>query len=617
VGLGQNGSGWRWRWLPARLRRRPGRTARPPAAVRVIVPLALLALIATIAGSAFSVMLARQADSVLVAEQRQALIGAVDALKAVSPDHPEFEPALVRVLEHASGLKGLKFEVDPADGARAVQSVVDNNGRIVGWLSWDAPLPASQVIMRLSPFAVIVALGVIGIAGLSAWQLKRLGFRLADHEQTVHMLEYHDVLTGLPNYRQTIEALDRAIAVRPPERMVGLAVVDLEGLDDMRDSLGDAGGDEAIMEIASRLLRAVPADVMVSRLNGRKFALVMPSTDRAEALAIAGTARDTISRVMWVKQVVQMSASVGFALAPQDGIAGSELMRRSRLALRTVGRRGRGLVVPFAREMEADFAERNLIRQDLSRALAARELVLHYQPIVSAERGTILGVEALLRWTHPSRGAIPPAVFVRVAEETGLMDQLGEFVLRRALGDAARWPGIYMSVNLSPMQVRDQKLVGLVSGLVRETGFEPARLVLEVTESVLIDEPERAKARLEELRKLGVRLALDDFGSGYSSLTYLQRLPFDKLKIDRGFVAALDQSANAGVIIQAIVTLGRALGMSIVIEGVETEEQRVLLRLAGCSEMQGYLFARPSPREDIDRLLQEGAALPPLQRLAS
>jgi len=190
-------------------------------------------------------------------------------------------------------------------------------------------------------------------------------------------------------------------------------------------------------------------------------------------------------------------------------------------------------------------------------------------------------------------------------------------VLRRALSDGARWPGLYVSVNLSPMQVRDRKLVDFVAALLRETRFEPARLVLEVTESVLIDDPERAKAALEDLRKLGVRLALDDFGAGYSSLTYLQRLPFDKLKIDRGFVAALDHSANAGVIIQAIVALGRALGMSIVIEGVETEEQRVLLRLAGCNEMQGFLFARPSPREDIDRMLRDSSvgALP-ARRLA-
>ncbi len=186
------------------------------------------------------------------------------------------------------------------------------------------------------------------------------------------------------------------------------------------------------------------------------------------------------------------------------------------------------------------------------------------------------------------------------------MDRLGEFALRRAISDAARWSDLYVSVNLSPVQVRDRAFIELVSLVLKETGFEPARLVLEMTESVLIENPDETAARLQELRALGVRLALDDFGSGYSSLSYLQKLPFDKLKVDRSFVAALDQSANGGVIIQAIVTLGRALGMGIVIEGVETEEQRVLLRLAGCNEMQGYLFAKPTTREAIDRLL-EGA----------
>jgi EAL domain-containing protein (putative c-di-GMP-specific phosphodiesterase class I) len=253
--------------------------------------------------------------------------------------------------------------------------------------------------------------------------------------------------------------------------------------------------------------------------------------------------------------------------------------------------------------METDFDERAFIRRELSSALAARAFELYYQPIVTADRGAIIGVEALLRWNHPSRGFIPPAVFVRVAEEVGLMGQLGEFVLRRALADAARWPDLYVAINLSPAQVRDRKFVDTVATILKESAVPPSRVVLELTEGLLIDEPETAKSRLEDLRKLGVRLALDDFGAGYSSLTYLQRLPFDKLKIDRGFVAALEHSANTGVIIQAIVALGRALGMSVLIEGVETEEQRVLLRLAGCTEMQGFLFARPAPREEIDRLL--------------
>jgi EAL domain-containing protein (putative c-di-GMP-specific phosphodiesterase class I) len=218
----------------------------------------------------------------------------------------------------------------------------------------------------------------------------------------------------------------------------------------------------------------------------------------------------------------------------------------------------------------------------------------------------------LLRWNHPSRGYIPPAVFVRVAEEAGLMDQLGAFVLRRALADATQWPGLYVAVNLSPVQVRDRRFVALVAEVLAETQTDPARVVLEITEGVLIDDPLTAKSRLEDLRRLGVQLALDDFGSGYSSLAYLQQLPFDKLKIDRGFVAALDQSANTGVIIQAIVTLGRALGMSVLIEGVETEEQRVLLRLAGCNEMQGFLFAKPQPAQEINRLLADAGALPSL-----
>jgi EAL domain-containing protein (putative c-di-GMP-specific phosphodiesterase class I) len=332
---------------------------------------------------------------------------------------------------------------------------------------------------------------------------------------------------------------------------------------------------------------------------------MLRAPDPELAFAAAGAARDAIAKPIWADQVVQLTGSIGLSIAPHDGIAVADLVRHAKLAARAAKRRGRGLVVRFASEMEVDFDERRFIRRELSNALATRAFELYYQPIVSADGGAIVGVEALLRWNHSTRGFIPPAVFVRVAEDAGLMDQLGEFVLRRALADAARWPDLYVAVNLSPVQVRDRKFVDLVAAILQENAFPPARLVLEITEGVLIDDPETAKLRLQDLRKLGVRLALDDFGAGYSSLTYLQRLPFDKLKIDRGFVAALEHSANTGVIIQAIVALGRALGMSVLIEGVETEEQRVLLRLAGCNEMQGFLFARPAPREQIDRLLAD------------
>jgi EAL domain-containing protein (putative c-di-GMP-specific phosphodiesterase class I) len=208
-----------------------------------------------------------------------------------------------------------------------------------------------------------------------------------------------------------------------------------------------------------------------------------------------------------------------------------------------------------------------------------------------------------LRWTHPARGAIGPADFIPVAEQMGLMDAIGAFVLRRALLEARHWPDIYVAVNLSPVQVRDRAIVDLVRQALSESGVPPERLVLEITEGVLIDNPEEMLKRIADLHALGVRIALDDFGSGYSNLGYLQKFPLDKLKIDKSFVAALGQSANGGVIIQAIVALGRALGLTVLVEGVETEEQRVLLRLAGCDEMQGFLFARPASAKVIDGLL--------------
>jgi EAL domain-containing protein (putative c-di-GMP-specific phosphodiesterase class I) len=285
------------------------------------------------------------------------------------------------------------------------------------------------------------------------------------------------------------------------------------------------------------------------------------------------------------------------------------LRHRADLALCASRRRGRGVVAAFSPDMEAEFEEQSFIKRELARALATRSLDVHYQPIVKADSGAIVGVEALLRWRHPIRGDIPPAVFTRVAEAAGLMDQIGEFVLRRALTDAGRWPHLFVAVNLSPLQVRDPRLVDLLSAVLDDTKIAPSRVVLEMTEKILVEDPLTAKARLEELHAIGVKLGLDDFGAGYSSLACLQQLPFDRLKIDRSFVAALDQSANAGVVIQAIAGLGRALGLAVLIEGVETGEQQVLLRLAGCNEMQGFLFAKPGPRQEIDRLVSGEAVL--------
>jgi diguanylate cyclase (GGDEF)-like protein len=585
-----------------------------PAALRLIAPLAALVVAAIVVCTGLAYVLARQADDYLEAHHRQALAGAVEALQAVSPDLSRVEPKLIRVLERASGLKELRFETEPVGGEREVQSMLDGNGRIVGWFSWEPERPATAMMHRLLPLAGSIALGLVGFAALVMRQLGRLGFALARSEQHVQKLEYQDGLTGLPNHNRFFELFDQAIAARCGHEILAFAVLDLDGFDEVNDALGYAGGDEVLAEIGKRLQVSLPRGALIGRLGSDEFALLISGTDPQGAMAAADAVRQSIVRPFWINQVVQLGVSIGLAVAPNDGVIRDELTRRADLALRTAKRRGRGTVVAFVADMEAEFQERRFIKREVARAIAADAFDVYYQPIVKADGGAIAGVEALLRWKHPTRGLVPPSVFVPVAEEAGLMDRLGEFALRRAIADAARWPDLYVSVNLSPVQVRDRGFIDLVSLLLKETGFEPARLVLEMTESVLIENPDATAARLEELRALGVRLALDDFGSGYSSLSYLQKLPFDKLKVDRSFVTALDQSANGGVIIQAIVTLGRALGMDVVIEGVETEEQRVLLRLAGCHEMQGYLFARPAAREAIDRLVEMPVNLSPQGR---
>jgi predicted signal transduction protein with EAL and GGDEF domain len=321
-------------------------------------------------------------------------------------------------------------------------------------------------------------------------------------------------------------------------------------------------------------------------------------------MQMAQDAYNLVSRPMNVQgQIVQVRPSIGVSFAPHDGLTCDDLFRHATLAVRTAKRTGSGQIMAFTTGMETDLHERRFLERELRRALDEDALDVHYQPIVTSEGSRIVGVEALLRWSHPTRGNIPPMDFVPVAEQSGMMNRLGEYVLYRALNDCKRWPGLYIAVNLSPIQVKDRALFTLVSAMLEETGVDPSRLVLEITEGVLMDDPGESRKRLEEIRGLGVRVALDDFGSGYSSLSYLQHFPFDKIKIDSGFVTPLGRSENSGFIIQAIVALGRALNLSVLVEGVETEEQRVLLRLAGCDEMQGFLFGRPASRQAIDALL--------------
>jgi diguanylate cyclase (GGDEF)-like protein len=486
-----------------------------------------------------------------------------------------------------------------------MQPVMDAHGRIAGFFTWQKTNPMVGVVSRLIPLITGIALLLMGFAGFSLWQLRRARHVLAASEELAARAADMDKLTGLPNHAKMLELLDLNLAERAGDEVTTFALIELDGMADVNAHLGVLGSDELIVAVAARLKEALPADALCGRIGSDEFALTLTGPADVDAEAVIRAAIESIARPYWIDTVVRVSAHAGFAQTPRHASTRGELTRRAELALRAAAKKGAGAVVAFTPEIDTVSADQKFIQRELPRALTANELELHYQPIVAANGGRIVGVEALLRWTHATRGPIGPAVFIPVAEQMGLMDTLGAFVLRRALSEAHRWPDLYVAVNLSPLQVRDASIVDLVRSALAESRVAPSRLMLEITEGVLIDNPDEMVKRIEDLHALGVRIALDDFGSGYSNLGYLQRFPLDKLKIDRSFVVALGNSANGGVIIQAIVALGRALGLSVLVEGVETEQQRVLLRLAGCDEMQGFLFARPAPAKAIDRLLAQ------------
>jgi diguanylate cyclase (GGDEF)-like protein len=578
----------------------------------LVATLALFVVSATFFSVIVGYALVGQADDRQSLERRAALLGAIEDIRGSGADFSALDARHIKGIERTAGLKDLRFETEPVAGDREVQSVLSRNGRIIGWFSWEPDRSMSNALSQLRPLLGLTGVFLIGFTGIALWLVRRAVGDLGKSEQLAWTLAYEDMLTGLHNHRKMIELIDGALVGRAQGEMLTLAFLDLDGLKDINDALGHRVGDALLKAFAARIKDILPPRAFCGRFDGDEFALVIAGPDVAAAEAATASLAGALSRPFWIdEQVVQVGVTAGLAHAPRDAQSRDELIRCADLALRAAKKKRRGGIANFERAMEVEFDDRRFLEMELRRALDEKALEVDYQPIVSADGIHIVGAEALLRWTHPQRGAIPPMQFVAVAEQSGLIARLGEFVLRRAIADARRWPGLYVAVNLSPVQVRDPALVELVSDTLAKNGVAPSRLMLEVTEGVLIDNPDDAKARLDALKALGVRLALDDFGTGYSSLTYLQRFNFDKLKIDRGFVTPLGRNAGSNALMQAIVALGRALDLTLLAEGVETEEQRVLLRLAGCEEMQGYLFAHPGPREALDRLLAEAA--PPVQ----
>ena len=416
-------------------------------------------------------------------------------------------------------------------------------------------------------------------------------------------LAMHDALTGLPNRVLLLERLDQALASVSRRRdMAALLLLDLDRFKDVNDTLGHSAGDLLLKEVAARLSACVREVDTVARIGGDEFSIVlMGVNDALDAQRLSQRLIETCRMPFDLAgNEVLVTASIGVALIPTDGSIPDKLMQNADIALYRAKEEGRNASRFFEPEMDARLQRRKAFQRELRLALSRNELELYYQPKISLRNDEVAGVEALVRWNHPERGLVLPGEFIPVAEETGLILPLGEWVLRTACHQAAAWPDLQVSVNISTVQFRQPELVQIVRDAVQDSGLAPHRLEIEVTESVLIQEPDAAARLLDELKALGVRVAMDDFGTGYSGLGYLQRFHFDKIKVDRSFISAIVVEPTAKAIVRAVINLANSLGMLTCAEGVETDEQLTALRGEGCSEVQGFLLGKPMPASEFE-----------------
>ncbi len=425
-------------------------------------------------------------------------------------------------------------------------------------------------------------------------------------EARIAFLARHDALTGLPNRVQLVERLHDAVATLGRGEGFAVMCLDLDHFKAVNETLGHSYGDRLLVAAGERLQAALRENDAVGRLGADEFALIQHDISRPEdAWELAERLLSALATPFELEgQPVAIAASIGIALAPADGADAETLLKNAATALTRAKLDGRGSYRSFEIGMDARLQARRSMELDLRRALPAGEFAVHYQPLVDTGGQRVAGFEALLRWHHPVHGLISPAAFVPLAEETGLIVPIGEWVLRTACAEAARWPGrLKVAVNVSPVQFRDSRLITVVEDALACSGLPPELLELEVTESVLLQNNVATLKMLHALHEIGVRISMDDFGTGYSSLSYLRSFPFDKIKIDQSFVRDLASSADAAAIIRAITALGASLGIRTTAEGVETEQQLTQLRAEGCSELQGYLFSRPIPPEHVPALI--------------
>ncbi len=523
-----------------------------------------------------------------------------------------FDPAASQRAEAFAGLQDFSMTRDAVESGRNQIAFEDVSTGEALFLNWIPERPGDTLMRRIGIAAIPPLTITLLLFLLIVVNTRRVARELAASQARTESLAGQDPLSGLPNRLYFGQTLDAALAALEPngqsngqERGLALMFLDLDRFKEVNDAHGHQAGDELIKQVARRLETILRRTDTLARFGGDEFAVLqLDVTGNDDARALAGKILHALSEPFHLcGNTVNVGVSIGIAMAPRDAGDRETLMRMADTALYEAKSEGRNRSAFFHQQMDDALQMRKVVADDLRRAIAEDELTIHYQPIFSADGTRVVSLEALVRWPHPTRGMISPAKFVPLAEQSGLVIPLGEWVLRRVCSDGKRWPGVRIAVNVSPIQFRQRDFVDSVINVVADSGFEPQRLELELTEGVVVEDADAAEVAMRHLRDHGFPLALDDFGTGYSSLIYLRRFAFDKIKIDRSFLESLEAAGESAILVHSIVHLGRALGLKVTAEGVETKEQHRFLQALGCHEMQGFLFSRPICADDVDILL--------------
>ncbi|WP_158784775.1 EAL domain-containing protein [Pantoea sp. BAV 3049] len=517
-------------------------------------------------------------------------------------------------LAQRSLLKDLRYVDGNPDPNGANWLLTNKEGKPLGHLSWRPDAPGTQMLHVIGPLVLVVVLIITMICvvmirrlWLSSLKLSQSLLQLSASEAQAQHLAFHDVLTGLPNRALVEDRLTQLLSklIRNDEQ-VALLLLDLDRFKLVNDTYGHHAGDDLIIEVGHRLSHLVREKDSVGRLGGDEFVVIIDGVHSPrdiqqlceKIIESLGRSFTLLGSETWI------GVSIGVALAPQDATDRSEIMRKADIALYEAKSQGRGQYRVFEQVMDESVKTRQQVAADLRLALQTkRDLAVYYQPLMDISGQKVVGLEALMRWNHPVRGPVPPTEFIPLAEEMGLIIQIGEWVLREACRVSLAWPELTIAVNVSPLQFRASGFVERIKAIVKKEKTLPSRIELEITEGVLIEDEKEAQEIIKELRQAGFRIALDDFGTGYSSLNYLSHFPVDKIKIDRSFTQSLGMTENSVAIIESVVKLGQAMGLTVTAEGVETSSQMSALAEAGCNQLQGYLFSQAVPESQIVGLL--------------